>query len=82
VRIHFYTMITSIIAEGLLSVYSEKDLIRKLSVFGELIDRGRPPWSVSQQMNEYRELSAKHTTHPGRRQDRQGRFLAVIAAIP
>jgi hypothetical protein len=80
-QIHFYTMVTSIIASSVFTDYTEKELIRRIVSFGNLIDGGRPPKAIVETIEKYRELSAKHTTHPGRREDRQAAFLTAIAAL-
>jgi hypothetical protein len=81
-QIHFYTMITSIISGDLLKSMSETELIRKLMLFGEILDEKRPvPNSIKKTMREYRELSEKQTTHVGRRESRQNDFLLAIDAL-
>jgi hypothetical protein len=81
-QIHFYTMITSIMSDRLLEKYSETDLTAKLISFGRIIDeKEKPPKTAAKLVNSYLGLSAKHTTHPGRREDRQAQFLSVINAL-
>lgn len=81
-QIHFYSMITAIIADDLMGQYSEHDLVRKLEDVGKIIDGDtRAPKKLAETIRKYQELSAKHTTHPGRRTDRQGYFVAAIHAL-
>lgn len=81
-QIHFYTMITSIVAGDLLHKYSEDDLIRRLSKFGQIIDKKTSvPGKLVRTVKLYRELSEKQTTHVSRRMERQGRFLEAIQAL-
>jgi len=81
-QIHFYTMVTSIIADDLLGQFDEDDLIENLAEFGKFVDgEAKPPRALSRTFSEYQELSAKHTTHPGRRGDRQEAFRTIIEAL-
>lgn len=80
-QIHFYTMVTAVLANSLMDVYDEKALINKLVEFGKIVDGATPPSVLKDVIKEYRELSAKHTTHPGRRADRQDKFLRSIEEL-
>jgi uncharacterized protein DUF262 len=81
-QIHFYTMVTSIIAENLTARYSENELTRKLAAFGQILDEKHPtPRSLQRFMRDYRELSARQSTHVGRRAARQEMFLKIIDAL-
>jgi hypothetical protein len=81
-QIHFYTMITSIIAGGLLSKYSQSELTRKLEAFGQILDnKTSVPNKLEETISEYRELSARQTTHVNRREARQKKFLHAIDVL-
>lgn len=82
-QIHFYTMVTAIIGDDLLSKYSESDLIDKLAKFGALLEPAAKPQgkALREIFKEYETLSAKHTTHPGRRLDRQVQFVNALALL-
>lgn len=81
-QIHFYTMITSLISDSLLDDYEPNELIRKLVRFGKIIDETeKPPEEVADTMRVYRSLSAKHTTHSGRREERQKEFTEAIKLL-
>lgn len=81
-QIHFYTMITAIIAKDLLSEFPEAELIRKLSALGQIVDdKANAPVELKTTIKKYQELSSKQTTHVNRRQARQGEFLKVIRAL-
>jgi len=78
-QIHFYTMITSIISRDLLKQHGESQLIEKLVTFGSLLnENAKPPKNLKKIMDDYLELAAKHTTHPGRRADRESLFSQAI----
>lgn len=81
-QIHFYTMITSVIAGDLTHRYAEFDLVDRLAKFGQIIDRQvGTPSKLVRTVREYRDLSEKQTTHVSRRQDRQARFLEAIQEL-
>jgi len=81
-QIHFYTMITALMASDLMARLSEADLIAKLSTFGAIIDgKESPIRTLTVIVKKYQDLAAKHTTHPGRRADRQAMFLDAVKAI-
>jgi hypothetical protein len=81
-QIHFYSMITAIIGDGLLDKYAERDLITKLAKFGALIDgEKKASGKLRKIINEYQEFAAKHTTHPGRRADRQARVAQALELL-
>ena len=79
-QIHFYTMVTSLIAKDMLSTLPEDELIRKLAAFGQVLDKKtpHPPKALIPIMKAYRELSEKQTTHTGRRVERQEKFEEAI----
>ena len=81
-QIHFYTMITSIIAEDLLATIPEEDLIAKLAAFGQILDKKVVvPKALTKTLVSYRELSEKQTTHVARRVERQHKFADAINAL-
>ncbi len=82
-QIHFYTMVTSIIARDLLSTLPQEELIRKLAAFGQILDKkiAAPTKELGVIMRSYRELSEKQTTHVGRRAERQNKFMEAIDAL-
>ena len=78
-QIHFYTMITSIISDELLSKFTEADLINKLASFGQMLDGKKAiPKPLHKVVRIYRELSERQTTHVGRREARQEKFLEAL----
>jgi hypothetical protein len=78
-QIHFYTMVTSIIAGNLLTTVPEDQLIAKLARFGQIIDGKEPaPRGLRKVIERYKELSEKQTTHVSRREERQEKFLDAI----
>jgi hypothetical protein len=81
-QIHFYTMATSIVAGNLMDEFSEDELIRKLAVFGRIIDEEAPvPIPLRPAVLKYLELSQKQTTHVSRRAERQEKFLEAIRGL-
>jgi hypothetical protein len=79
---HFYTMITTIIADDLLGKFSEASLTKKLIAFGGFLSnppkRGKP---FFRQMSTFLEVSRKQTTHFSRRDERQKLFKEVIEGL-
>lgn len=81
-QIHFYTVITSIIAEDLLDEFEEAELTRKLAAFATIIDeRAAPPRNLTRAVSVYRDLSRRQSTHVGRREERQKIFLDVLRSL-
>ncbi len=81
-QIHFYTMVTSIIAGNLLDQFSASELTRKLVAFGQIIDeKAVTPRKLEETVATYRDLSARQTTHVSRREMRQVQFIKVIEAL-
>lgn len=74
----FYTLITTLLSTDLEERYSQSKLTKKLTTFGKMIDSKSPTARVK----EYKELSAKQTTHPSRRDRRQTLQVEAIDAIP
>jgi hypothetical protein len=81
-QIHFYTMVTAIIADDLLAKYTPVDLTRRLATFGQILDDKAPtPRPLIDTLSTYRELSTKQTTHVNRREMRQVQFLEAIDVL-
>jgi hypothetical protein len=78
---YFYTMITSLISGDLLDKYTDSVLQNKLIRFASLIATPNKRGPLRKALSEYMELSQKQTTHPGRRDARQGKFMEIIAAL-
>lgn len=81
-QVHFYTVMTSIINENLMDIFSDEELERKLGEFSGILDKkSQVPNKVKKEFDAYLDLSEKQTTHPGRRKDRQANFVKIINAI-
>ncbi len=81
-QIHFYTMTTAIMSADLIGQVAQRTLITKLAAFGQIIDGSiEAPSNVKRDVKAYQDLAAKHTTHPGRRTDREKAFLKLIKAL-
>jgi hypothetical protein len=80
-QIHFYTMVTSIIACDLLGQHSESDLTRKLAAFGQILDGRVAPRTLEETVSAYRDLSTRQTTDVRRREMRQEQFIKAIEAL-
>jgi len=81
-QIHFYTMVTSIIAGNLLEQHTQSELTRKLATFGQIIDEKIvTPKKLEETVAVYRDLSARQTTHVSRREMRQVQFIKAIEAL-
>jgi len=78
---YFYTMITSLISGKLLDKYDDSVLQNKLVEFASMLAAPAKRGSLRKTFSEYMELSQKQTTHPGRRDERQKRFIEIIAAL-
>lgn len=75
-QIHFYTMVTSIISSNLLDEISRDQLIRKLAIFGEMVDeKVTSPKNLAKALRSYRDLSQRQTTHVSRREEREKNFV-------
>jgi hypothetical protein len=83
-QIHFYTMVTSIMAGNLLSTFSPAVLMKKLSDFAAILDgtlKAPKDKKIALSIKNYEELSEKQTTHVGRRDERQTLFIDVIGGL-
>jgi Protein of unknown function DUF262 len=79
---HFYTMVTSLHALGLIDKYGVDDLKRRLLQMSRIIDgKKSPPKGKAKALKEYLDLSSKQTTHPGRRATRQSLFVELVAGL-
>ena len=84
-QVHFYTVITSLIESDLLSAFDESTLIKKLELFGKIIDKAEPiprERPLSSPIRKYIEQSQTQTTHVGRRAERQQRFIEALRGLP
>ena len=81
-QIHFYSMITGIISGDLIRKCGQEGLTDKLGRFGHIIDNPRDcPKNLRKTIGSYIEISAKHSTHPGRREERERLFLQMIELL-
>lgn len=81
---HFYTMVTSLIGGELLKHYAERDLLKKLEAFGNIIQgKQRMPKEkrLHTDISKYVELSARQTTDVSRRRERQEKFISIISGL-
>jgi hypothetical protein len=86
---HFYTMVTSFLASGLLLpkdgiVPDKKELQRKLLGFAKFLPEDAPPPEnqyLAEKMYEYKRAAARQTTNPGQRDIRQTRFLEIVGKL-
>lgn len=79
---HNYTMMTSIHALNLETLYGRDELKRRLKEMARLLDgKRKPPQGKGHVFKEYMELSSKQTTHPGRRASRQEKFSELVDAL-
>jgi len=82
---HFYSMVTTIIGDDLLSAYDPAVLQHRLAVFGEIIDGTtvvvQEDHPALLPIKKYRELSVRQTTDVSRREERQKQFKAAIDAL-
>lgn len=79
---HFYTMVTSLLNSDLLDTIKHEDLTARLGQFGRVIDgKEKAPKSLSVNVRNYLEVSAKQTTDVSRRESRQREFLTIIRGL-
>ena len=79
---HFYTMVTSISALGLIAKYGRQDLKRRLIELAAVVDgKKAAPTGKKEALGKYLSLSSKQTTHPGRREERQALFAELLEAL-
>jgi hypothetical protein len=78
----FYTLITTLVGSALLDQYEPQDLIARLTEFSRAVNGQRKlSGRLKKVVQAYREVSAKQTTHPGRRETRQQHLLESIALL-
>jgi hypothetical protein len=81
----FYTLVTTLLATDLMQKYSGADLTRRLLAFSKTSDAAAggpaPRGRLKEVVQEYRELSAKQTTHPSRRERRQEMLVKAIELL-
>jgi hypothetical protein len=78
---HFYTMTTAIIADGLIEEYGAEDLIQRLLKFGTRMEEKPTKDSIGKKISIYLDISRKQTTHLGRREDRQEKFVELLGLM-
>ncbi len=78
---HFYTMITSIIANKLLDTFEHTDLQEKLVKLGQSIATPPKAGKASTLLGAYLDLSRKQTTHPSRREERNKKFMQLLESM-
>ncbi len=78
---HFYIMSTALLSEEFFPLNTDdagrKELIRKLTAFGKLIDRG-PALREDENMESYRALSSRQTTDAAKRTERERLFKLLV----
>lgn len=82
-QIHFYTSVTSIINNNLLTAYTQEELIRKCTAFSKIFT---PNWTspnrvIKSKVKEYLELSKRSTADVDNRNKRQDIFLYLMDAF-
>ena len=80
---HFYTMVTALLASGLLEADGAApdypNVRRKLLAFAKLLpDNATSKAAIQDALRAYKQAAAKQTTHPGQRRIRQEKFLEIL----
>lgn len=79
----FYTMACALLKSDLLTSFTNDELIRRLSAFGQIIEEpATAPSGLKKKIGDYTELAEKQTTDVGKREDRQNLFVEVVKALP
>jgi hypothetical protein len=85
---HFYTMTTALLTSDLLQADGAPpdypSVRAKLETFARLLSESRHRGvgrEVAAAMREYKEASARQTTHPSQRKTREEKFLDIIRAL-
>lgn len=83
---HFYTMVTVLLGDALLTDSSdkgaEKTLARRLVAFGDILDgRKEAPESVRSAVKSYQTVSSDRTTDSERRKQRHAKFIKIVKAL-
>jgi hypothetical protein len=78
----FYTLVTALLSTDLMNRFDHEKLARRITAVGRIIDGNvRKPRKLRNSINEYKELAARQTTNPGRRERRQAILVDVISAM-
>jgi Protein of unknown function DUF262 len=81
---HFYSMVTAIIAGGLLTKFTPDILMARLMRFADIFeDRQTLPTlhPADEPISKYRQISSRQTTDVSKREERQKQFIAAIEAL-
>ena len=85
---HFYTMVTTLLTSDLLDADNAPPdypgVRKKLVSFSKMIKAGaKPPkdQAMDEALKEYIGAASRQTTHPGRRQTREQKFLEILGKI-
>ncbi len=79
---HFYTLVTSIIAENLLTSYTQEELIKKCTAFSKaLSSKSTHKTSIQKDIKDYLDLSKRSTADADNRSKRQALFVSLIKSI-
>jgi hypothetical protein len=78
----FYTLITALLSTDLMTRFTAAELAHNLVEARRMLDSNAPirGAGLREAIDEYQELSAKQTTHPTRRENRQNRLIQIIEA--
>jgi len=78
-----YTLTTSLLRTGLLDIEGDASVTKKLKTFARLLDKDAPAptKAVADLLRAYRDLSAKQTTDVSRRQQRDQKFIEILAQL-
>lgn len=78
----FYTLVTSLLASDLLTSSPLPELGNRIATVAEIIDGNKTtPRALKKQIEEFKELAAKQTTHPGRRDMRHAIFVEAVKSV-
>lgn len=79
---HFYTMVTTLIAHGLIAKIGDDELGRKLVLFGNIIGRkASKPKDLAKRIDRYITLSSDRTTDAERRDVRERLFVEIVSGL-
>jgi hypothetical protein len=83
-----YTLATSLMGSDLLRAWPRTELVSKIVAFVELLDGRKIPRQtpngkrLATNVKRYQEFSAKQTTDPSRREERQRLFIEAVRLLP